>query len=64
MNVCVRRGGHAVDYCHHCQDPLCDACIEEGCCSLIPAESGYYQQQLSEDEQREGAEVSVTARGA
>ena len=64
MNQCERCGGHALDYCHHCREPLCDACIEEGCCYLIPAESGHYQEQLDEDEQQEDTELSVTVRSA
>ncbi len=64
MSVCERCGGHALDYCHHCQEPLCDACVAAGCCNLIPAESGYYQEQLDEDEQQEDIEASVAVRGA
>ena len=64
MSKCERCGARALDYCAGCRQDLCDSCVEEGCCYLIPAESGHYQEQLDEDEQQEGAEVSVTARSA
>ena len=61
MSVCVRCGGRALDYCHHCRGgPL----RRGGLLLPDPGESGRYVEQLDEDEQRESAEVSVTTKSA
>jgi uncharacterized protein CbrC (UPF0167 family) len=47
MNKCERCGARksptgegAHDYCAECGKNLCPACMAEGCCGQVPAESG------------------------
>ncbi len=63
MNQCELCGGRALDHCYYCGQAACERCVEQGCCGLAPAELSEYVEQV-EDEQQEGAEVSVTARSA
>jgi hypothetical protein len=33
-------GIHLFDYCANCQKNLCPACMAQGCCKKVPADSG------------------------
>lgn len=58
MNTCERCGAKAAansyelfDYCAYCSKNLCPACMANGCCGHVPADSGMDADNREDDDQ-------------